>query len=240
MRLLLLLLLEILLTCTKTSHAFVGGRTAFVRQQRTITLWSSSSSWKQVAPDLESIPIPFVDPASNSFIECYADSVATVNGVEYTIGVPCDYAVALTYIDDDDQQLVPVELTDPLMDDIFPVAEAIVAEEFEEELVLQRTPQTLTLVGELEDDDEEEFAEDNDLSVEDGEEEDEEVEVLLSFEHRGKEYNLVRLLDPLLLVGKRDDGGENRLLLSKDESAEVMPVLEEMFLETNDGDAMLT
>lgn len=110
---------------------------------------------------------------------------------------------------------------------------AFLSSEFGEELVLQRTPQTLTLVGELEDDDDEEFEEDDDIDEDDDEEE--EVEVLLSFEHRGREYNLVRLLDPILLVGRVDDSAPgNRLLLSADESDAVMPTLEEMFLEFHD------
>lgn len=106
--------------------------------------------------------------------------------------------------------------------------------EFGEELVLQRTPQTLTLVGELEEDDEEDFEEDDDID-EDDEDDEEEVEVLLSFDHRGKEISLVRLLDPILLVGRIDDDmPENRLLLSPDESEAVMPILEQLFLEFHD------
>jgi len=102
---------------------------------------------------------------------------------------------------------------------------------------LQRTPQTLTLVGELEEDDEEEFEEDDSLEASDGDEDgEEEVEVLLSFEHRGKEFNLVRLLDPILLVGRVDADGapDNRILLTAEESASVMPILEDMFLEFHD------
>lgn len=194
---------------------------------------------KRVPPDMEGVPIPFVDRDGNSFIECYADSVAFVDGQEFTIGVPCDYAIALCYFDEN-EQLIPVELDDDLMDDVFPLAESIVAEEFGEELVLQRTPQTLTLVGELEE--EEVFEEDDDLSIDDEEEEDEEeVEVLLSFESRGREFSLVRLLDPILLVGKVDTSiPDNRVLLSPEESSKVMPLLEDLFLSFHDDpDAML-
>ncbi|EEC50661.1 predicted protein [Phaeodactylum tricornutum CCAP 1055/1] len=192
---------------------------------------------KRVPEDMEGVPTPFVDVVGNSFIECFADSVAFVDGIEYTIGVPCDYSVALCYFGDDDQ-LVPVELDDALMDDIFPMAESIVAEEFGEELVLQRTPQTLTLVGELEDDDDEEalqrFEEGDESSMED-EDDEEEVEVLLTFEHRNQEFNLVRLLDPILLVGKVDPSQpDNRILLTPEESDKVMPILEELFLEFQD------
>jgi hypothetical protein len=182
-----------------------------------------------VSNDDSQVPIPFMDLESNSFIECYVDAVAEVDGVEYTIGVPCDHAVALCYFDEDNQ-LVPVELEDELMDDVFPIAESIVAEEFGEELVLQRTPQTLTLVGELDEDDEDQEDDDDD---DDNDEDEEEVEVLLSFEHRDMEFNLVRLLDPVLLVGKEIVAGQ-RVLLSPDESEKVMPELEKMFLDFHD------
>jgi Protein of unknown function (DUF3727) len=201
---------------------------------------------ERVPTSLENVPLPFIDPESNSFIECFADSIVTLDGTTYTIAVPCDYSVALCYFDDS-ENLVPIELDDPLMDDVFPVAEAIVAEEFEEELVLQRTPQTLTLVGELDITDEEDEDDDDDDAddEEEDDDEDEEVEVLLSFEHREQEYSLVRLLDPILLVGKEnpDDtnsgneegAGGTRLLLSPEESETVMPILEELFLKYHDN-----
>ena len=197
----------------------------------------ASPTFLPIPPELDGIPIPFVDVKAQNFIECYADSVAVVDGVEYTIGVPCDHAVALCYFEDDDDedQLVPVELNDALMDVIYPLAESILEEEFGDELVLQRTPQTLTLVGELEEEDDEEDGDDFDEDDDDEDDEDEEVEVLLSFEHEGRKFNLVRMLDPMLLVGKLDKNEpENRMLLSPEESDKVMPILESMFLERDD------
>jgi hypothetical protein len=198
---------------------------------------SSSVSLQPIPADLEGVPIPFIDTVTNTFIECYADSTCTVQGITYTVAVPCDYSVALcTNSEHDPDQLVPIELSDPLMDDIFPVAEAIVNEEFGEELVLQRTPQTLTLVGELEEEDQDEETSQDDESNEEEEEEDEEVEVLLSFEHRDQEYHLVRIMDPILLVGKMDpdNSPEKRILLTPEESDQIMPILEEIFLEFHD------
>jgi len=218
------------------------------QQQHTITRISTlrqaqasssgdSSSLTRVSEEHEGVSIPFLDRTENNFIECYADSIITVEGIEYTIGVPCDYCVALCYFDDN-QNLLPVELHDDLMDDIFPVAENIVREEFEEELVLQRTPQTLTLVGELEDDDIEFDDDDDDDDDDDGEYSGEdEVEVLLTFEHRDKEYNLVRLLDPVLLVGTVDsERTDLRVLLTPEESEKIMPILENTFLKYHDED----
>jgi len=61
----------------------------------------------------------------------------------------------------------------------------------------------------------------------------EEVELLLSFEEEGKEYVLVRILDPVLLVGKAsaDENEQKVVLLSEEESDRIMPILEKMFLD---------
>ena len=206
------------------------------------TLASSSEDLSRVRKASEDdVPIPFLDRTENSFIECYADSIITVKGIEYTIGIPCDYCVALCYFDEN-KNLLPIELNDDLMDDVFSFAENIVSEEFEEELSLQRTPQTLTLVGELEEDEDDD--EDGDFDFdEDGDDEyngKDEVELLITFDHRGKEYNLVRLLDPVLMVGKVDpERPDLRLLLTPEESESVMPILENSFLRYHDdGDSV--
>ena len=226
----------------QTSSTWVS--TTATKRRTTSCLYSYSSDGygsslpelRRIPPEMEGVAIPFVDMVGNSFIECYADSVTQVDGVEF--GVPCDYSVALCYFDNN--QLVPVELDDTLMNDIFPIAESIVTEEYGEDMSLQRTPQTLTLVGELDDDeeeDEEEAEEEEEGSQQQGDDDEEEVEVLLSFEHRGKEFNLVRLLDPILLVGKVDPNTpDNRLLLSPTESERIMPLLEEAFVDYHDND----
>ncbi len=108
-------------------------------------LFLAQEKFEKMTEDDDQV-IAFMDVNGDKSIDCYVDSYATVDGVEYTIGSPCDYAVALCYFEGDDQ-LVPIELDDPLMDDIFPIAEGIIEDEFGEELVLLRTPQTLTLVG---------------------------------------------------------------------------------------------
>ncbi|KAL9190241.1 hypothetical protein ACHAXT_007452 [Thalassiosira profunda] len=204
-----------------------------IRAMAPSALFMSGVKFDKIDEDDDQV-MAFMDVDGDSGIDCYVDSYATVEGVEYTIGSPCDYAVALCYFQDDDQ-LIPIELDDPLMDDVFPIAEGIIEDEFQDELVLLRTPQTLTLVGELEENEDEE-----DEDMDDGGDEmndtEEEVEILVSFEEDGQEYHLVRLLDPVLLVGKA--GNENtRILLTPEESDKVMPMLEDMFMSyTEDGE----
>jgi len=108
-------------------------------------IYMAAQKFEKIDDD-DDVIIAFMDESGDNGIDCYVDSYATVDGVEYTIGIPCDYTVALCYFEGD-EQLVPIELDDPLMDDIFPIAEGIIEDEFGEELALLRTPQTLTLVG---------------------------------------------------------------------------------------------
>ena len=82
---------------------------------------ASSDNTLHKAPEDDDTPIPFVEADNSAFIECYADSIAVVNGVEYIIGSPCDHAVALCYFDED-EQLIPIELDEDLMDEIFSLA----------------------------------------------------------------------------------------------------------------------
>ena len=83
-------------------------------------------------PEDDDTPIPFVDVKSNNYIECYADSIAVIDGVEYTVGNPCDTAVALCYFDLADD-LIPIELDSPMMDEMFPITAGIVEDEFGED-----------------------------------------------------------------------------------------------------------
>jgi Protein of unknown function (DUF3727) len=207
-----------------------------------------------VSADMEGVPIPFIDRTTNTFIDCYADCWCQLNGITYTVGVPCDTAVSICRMGPVGQL---ISLEEAEIDDVFSVAAAALQDEFDEELVLQRTPQTLTLAGELVDDDDDEDDEDDededevqddlehkdsteddeDVGIED-EEGDESVELLMSFDHRGVEYVLVRMLDPVLLVGVLNDGEgpeiKKRYLLTAEESEKVMPMLEDMFLEYNE------
>ena len=106
------------------------------------------------------------------------------------------------------------------MDDLFPICKNIIEKEnADAKLALYRTPATLTLAGNLgiddgDEDDEEEEDEDED--------EGEAADLLLTFEHEGKEYNLVRPTDLMLLVGKVDEKDAERRVLIDDEESETI------------------
>ena len=58
-------------------------------QTRMVLSQTNGDNSLHKVPEDDDTAIPFVEVGSSSFIECYADSIAIVDGVEYTIGSPC-------------------------------------------------------------------------------------------------------------------------------------------------------
>ena len=101
------------------SPTFVGLTTRHFFSQ-----WSkrhTAENFLRRIPEEECIPIPFVDIINMSFDDRYADAIAHVGGVQYSIGSPCDHSVALCYFDENDE-VIPVELEEDLMDKVFLIA----------------------------------------------------------------------------------------------------------------------
>ena len=172
-------------------------------------------------------PITFADSTAKKNVEtaimCHVDCLATISGTDYSVGYPCDNPVDVAYVDGDDE-FVPVEVDEPIMDDIFPVVQNILEENYKDDLKLYRTPATLTLAGNLAVDDEA-----DEDAMDDANDGESLAEMLLEFDHDGKEYCLVRPTDLMLLVAKADPNDEDgRILISDDESEEIMPILMEM------------
>ena len=104
---------------------------------------------------------------------------------------------------DDDESLIPIDVDDEAMDELYAVAASLLEEE---DLFLQRTATTLTLQGDLEVD--EDFEAMNEQFEDEAEEDDdtEFVEVLAEFEHKDQDYSVVRIANPFLLIAKQKEG----------------------------------
>ena len=113
-----------------------------------------------------------------------------------------DPAVAICFFDDD-ESLIPIDVDDEAMDELYAVAASLLEEE---DLFLQRTATTLTLQGDLEVD--EDFEAMNEQFEDEAEEDDdtEFVEVLAEFEHKDQDYSVVRIANPFLLIAKQKEG----------------------------------
>ena len=158
---------------------------------------------------------------------CHVDCIAKINDVDYSVGFPVDHAVDIAIIEEDEdgeEGLTLLETDDESMDKLFAICKDLIEQDEDAKLTLYRTPATLTLAGNLGMDDE-----DGDDDDDEDEDEVEAADLLLSFEYEGQEYNLVRPTDLMLLVGKVDDDDkEQRVLITDEESEEIMPTLMEM------------
>lgn len=165
---------------------------------------------------------------------------AKVEGEEakYCVAYPCDAAVAICFFDDD-EALVPLDVNDEAMNDLFAIASSLLEEE---DLFLQRSAITLTIQGDLGDEGEdfdEEF-DDEDEEMEDEDFETEYVEVLAEFEHEDTSYTVVRISNPFLLIAK-EVGTDEYLLLDVEEAERISPLVEKQLeLEWKFADAELS
>lgn len=209
----------VLTSTTAFSSGFAFMRPSFVPNSPTPTTtlaMASDNSLEMIPPvDGEYEPVQFTD--GTGVVDCFVDAVATINDVQYTVGHVCDNAADIVYLDEDGD-LVPIEVDDQLMEEIFPVAVKALKEEFPE-FELLRTPATLTLAGDL-GEEEEEVEEDGDEAS---------AELLVSFQHTDKEYMVVRPLDLMLLVAIAEpNSADQRVLISNEVAEEIMPTLMEM------------
>eukprot|EP00563_Minutocellus_polymorphus_P007241 CAMPEP_0181038660 /NCGR_PEP_ID=MMETSP1070-20121207/10050_1 /TAXON_ID=265543 /ORGANISM="Minutocellus polymorphus, Strain NH13" /LENGTH=232 /DNA_ID=CAMNT_0023116451 /DNA_START=171 /DNA_END=869 /DNA_ORIENTATION=+ len=216
-------------SCTRGADAFAPVY-SFASKTSTSALNAENKLTLIDDPDTVAAPVAFrlsdatkKTDGEEAVIMCHIDCIAKINDVDYVIGFPADHAVDIAYVEEDDdgeEGLVLIETDDPLMDKLFPIAKDLVQQDEDAKLALYRTPATLTLAGNL--------AMDNDED-EDEDDEEEVADLLLTFECEGKEYDLVRPTDLMLLVGKEDgDNKEQRVLIDDEESEQIMPTLMEM------------
>ena len=151
-------------------------------------------------------------------IDCYLDCLCTVDGIEYAIGVPSYYPVALCYYNEPPFSPIPYNRTTR---DVFSSADDTLYEDFyygkgyqlEYNLESPRQSSTFRELDEQYDDQME-------------------VDFLQPFDYRGNKYQLMCQRGPDLVFGKFLEIVEGEytkkwcVLLTPEESAQVMPVLE--------------
>jgi len=186
----------------------------------------SSSPFSQHQQPSDTTTKALVDESGRSLL-FYVEQSFSSKGVQYYLLMPVDPPVSIIFWDeqvDTDQAIIIEEEAE--IDEIFPKAEATLAEE---NLTLKRTPFTLTISGEIPEADDEDI-----LTLEVETERDweaEEFQLLASFIHNEQEYGIYTPLVPLLFFAKETANG-NLELLSLEELKTIQPILEEwMFHE---------
>lgn len=170
--------------------------------------------------------VTLTDEAGRTLV-CYVERSLFVDSQEYVLLLPVDSAIEVFawQSDGDEEEAIPVE-EDAVIDEIFPLAEAVLSEQ---NLTLKRTAFSLTVDGELPPAEESELFT---LAIEeeDAEFEPEQLQLLASFYHEEQEYAIYTPLDPLLFFARLSSSGQPELL-SPEEYRNLQPLLEEQLFD---------
>jgi hypothetical protein len=160
------------------------------------------------------VPTVLVRDGQNRQLLCFLEQLIPLDGHDYALLTPVDTPVCLFRLrDDEDPELIEtLEASEPILS----VADVVLQEH---DLTLVRSAVTLTVSGELEEPDPDDLEDD-----EDGDEESETYELLVSFLADEQEYGLYIPLDPFFVVA-RIEGGEG-VLVEGEEFERVQPRIE--------------
>lgn len=160
-------------------------------------------------------------------LPCYIERSLFVDDQEYVLLLPVDSAIEIFawQVEGEEEEAVPVE-DDATIDKIFPVAEAVLAEQ---NLILKHTAFSLTVDGELPPVEETELFT-LEIEEEGTELEPEQLQLLANFYHEDQEYAIYTPLDPLLFFARLNASGLPELL-SPEEFRIVQPLLEEQLFD---------
>jgi hypothetical protein len=159
-------------------------------------------------------------------LACTIEHAIEVDDQDYVLLVPIDSPVEIYAWQEngDDEEALLVE-EEAEIDRLFAIAKAVLEEQ---NLTLKRTAVTLTVEGDLPDEEpeDEEFLDGN------GEEE-EELQLLASFYCEEQEYGIYAPLDPMLILAQLDANNQPQLLSPEElEKLEPMlPMIEDQLME---------
>lgn len=207
------------------------------------------------------VRVPFVEPSLDSTsksIDCIMHYRVECDDENYIIATPYDHEVAIA-CEEENKDIRIIDPSSPQMKELFEISSSFLEEMFGTNLVLLNTPQTLTIMGDLDlvckniqdgkpideyihkdfvnsfsDSDIPLDPQDDDI---DEDESDNAAERLFAFEHKGYVYSLIRMLEPFIIVGKEDPTSltPRHLLLTPEESKRGIPKITELFQEEIDS-----
>ena len=159
------------------------------------------------------VPTVLVRDRDGHDLLCFLEQLIPLDDQDYALLTPVDTPVCLFRLrDGDDPELIEsITSSEPIL----AVADVVLQEH---DLTLVRSAVTLTVNGELDEPDPE------DLEEDDGDDESETYELLVSFLVDEQEYGLYIPLDPFFVVARMDDGAA--LLVEGEEFDRVQPRIE--------------
>ncbi|MEL7035923.1 MAG: DUF3727 domain-containing protein [Cyanobacteria bacterium J06592_8] len=151
-------------------------------------------------------------------LDCLIQSIVQLEGENYLLLIPVDAPIEILsgFGDDDDSEAATAIESEVELDQIFPIAKAVLEEQ---NLTLKRTAVTLTVAGELPEIDQDD--------LDDGEEGDEIYEEMLeltSFYAQEQKYVICTPVEPFFVLARQNEQGQPQLL-SDDELSKIEPLL---------------
>ncbi len=154
--------------------------------------------------------VSLIDEDGRSLL-CYVEQTINLKDKEYVLLLPVDAPVeifAWAVEDEDDDEEMLMDIDEEELEEIFPTARAVLAEQ---DLILNHSALTLTASGDLP-----EVQEDDIISLDieegNGQLNLEQFQQLASFFYEEQEYVICTPLDPLLFFARLDDKGKPELL----------------------------
>ncbi|MGL5062831.1 MAG: DUF3727 domain-containing protein [Microcoleus sp.] len=188
----------------------------------------SSSPYPKDNGNSHEVSVTLTDEVGRS-LTCNVEYSLNVEGQDYVLLLPIDSPVEIFtwHGDDSDEAAILVE-DEAEIDKIFDTARVVLQEQ---NLALQRTAVTLTVVGELPEFPEEDVVPNNKDSEE--ESDFEELLWLTSFYHEEQEYAIYTPLDPFFILARMGDDGKPELLSPEEyqKLEPLLPMLEDQFFD---------
>lgn len=167
------------------------------------------------------------------FLPCTVEQTFDLQQQEYLLLLPIDTPIEIFAwrVEDDSDDDVLVDVEDDELDELFPTARAVLAEQ---NLTLQRTAITLTAAGELpESDDDDNLTLELDELNEAGEAAVEEFQTLATFYNNEEEFTICTPLSPLLIFARRNSDGDLEVVTPEEFQA-IRSLLEEKLFDLLD------
>ncbi|MEO0406097.1 MAG: DUF3727 domain-containing protein [Cyanobacteria bacterium P01_A01_bin.135] len=176
---------------------------------------------------MANVEIVILEDEAGRSLPCFLEHSIDIDDQAYVLLMPVNNPIEIFAWDDgDDDEETLLDIPDEELDEVFPTARAVLAEQ---DMTLERTALTLTATGELPQPEEE-----NLITLDLGEDEDEmapeQLQLLADFYYQEQKYSICTPTDPLLIFASLQEDGKPKLL-TPEEFQTMRPLLEDKLFD---------
>ena len=167
----------------------------------------------------EALPTVVVTDESGRSLSCYVEHSLQLKDKSYVVLFPVDTPVYLFAWSDDEEEEPEIIEEEEDIEVLYPIAKAVLEEQ---NMVLHWTAFTLTVSGDIPEEEDEEYGyEPDDVNGTSHEA----FQFLAEFYHEDQEYAVCMPLEPVLILARMENG--KAYVLEEEELIQIQPILEE-------------